>query len=94
MPELPGWNLPFEATEGALHDLTDMTLAGSITVLATVVDVPQLGPQPGLVFRFGGPDGSLLKPILLLLDVAHMNHVATLVEDAVVAAVVGAERAR
>lgn len=94
MADPKGWDLPLEATSGVLHDIGDAVLAGGVVVMATVVDVPELGPHPGLVFRFTGPGGAMVQPVLLLLDQEHLRNASTLVAGAVDMAITAAERAR
>jgi hypothetical protein len=68
----------------------DTMLAGAIVVMATVVDVPNIGPMPGLMFRFTDPAGEFYPPTLLLLDHDRMTRVGELVTAAIETAVRGA----
>jgi hypothetical protein len=56
-------DLPFEkAAPGTEITAPDALIAGGIVIMATVVNVPGVGPMPGLLFRFAKPDGSGFYP--------------------------------
>lgn len=85
-------DLPFESTTGELHD-EHVHYSGGVVVMASVVDVPEVGPKPSLVFRFAQPDGRFYPAIVLVADDDQLANLTELVTMAVEAARRGA-RAR
>lgn len=79
-------DLPFEASTGQLHDAAECIIVGGLVVMATVVDVPEHGPKPGLVFRFMLPTGRLRRPVLLIADDDQIAKLEPLMASAIAAA--------
>jgi hypothetical protein len=82
-------NLPYEPSSGHLTD-NEGDIASGVVVMAAVVNVPEAGPMPALVFRFARPDGSGFYPVTCLVcegeDLAALPSLVT-------AAVAGAIKA-
>lgn len=55
-------DFPLEPTTGQLHD-THVHYSGGVVVMPSVVDVPEVGPKPALVFRFATPEGGFYPPV-------------------------------
>jgi hypothetical protein len=81
-------DVPFEGTVNLELDLSDGIFAGGVILMGAVLDIPDLGPQPALVFRFRLPEGQgFMPPIVLVQDDATTRKFAVLVRDAVDASV-------
>lgn len=81
-----GLDLPFEAGDGGEFDASQALLSGGVVVMATVVDVPEMGKKPGLVFRFATPLGGFHPPILLITDDDQMANLEPLIAAAIATA--------
>lgn len=82
-------DLPFEKVPtGQTVDASDALIASGLVVLAVVVPVPEVGPMPGLMFRFANPDGSgFFPPMILCVDEDQMVKTAAMVSKATAAAI-------
>lgn len=78
-------DLPFEPTTGHLMD-EHVHFSGGLVVMASVVDVPEAGPKPALVFRFADPHGVFYPPTVLVCDDDQMAKLRPLILQAVHAA--------
>jgi hypothetical protein len=79
-------DLPYEpGPPGYLHD-TDARFSGGVVVMASVVDVPEAGPKPALVFRFITPTGGFYPPTVLVCDDDQLAKLRPLILQAVHAA--------
>lgn len=84
-------DLPFqESAPGTGVSLADTVICGGWTVGAFTAPVPD-GPDrvmhlPGLLFRFSRYDGTLVRPLALILTDEQMGKIASLVADAAGAA--------
>ena len=79
-------DLPFEASSGDLHDADDALFSGGVVVMASVVDVPEVGPTPALVFRFATPQGAFYPPFVLVAADDQLAKLRPLVVEAIVTA--------
>lgn len=77
-------DLPFEPTpEADLHDLASALFSGGVVVMASKVDVPEVGTRPALVFRFATPVGGFYPPIVLVQDDDQMAKLRPVIVEAV-----------
>lgn len=76
-------DLPFE--EGPRGPLPDghQHFSGGVVVMAAVINVPEVGPKPALVWRFATPDGDFYTPIVLVMDDDQIAKLAPLIEQSV-----------
>lgn len=81
-------DLPFESQPNTPADVSDGHLAGGLVVIAALVDVPDRGKMPALVYRFAIPDGSgFYPPMTLIVDEDQMAKLAQLTASATAAAI-------
>ena len=86
-------DLPFEpGGEGPMLD-DHVHFSGGVVVSASVVDVPEIGPKPALVFRFATPLGGFYPPVVLVQDDDQMAKLRPLIFQAIKAARDGARKA-
>jgi hypothetical protein len=85
-------DLPYEPTTGELHD-DHVHYSGGVVVMASVVNVPTVGPKPGLVFRFATPTGEFYPPVVLVCDDDQIAKLRPLVNQAIADARRGAQTA-
>jgi hypothetical protein len=79
-------DLPYESgPPGYLHD-EHAHFSGGVVVMASVVDVPDAGPKPALVFRFATPTGGFYPPTVLVCDDDQLAKLRPLILQAVHAA--------
>lgn len=74
--------VPIGAAEPML-DQADALISGAVVVMASVADVPELGPKPALVFRFMNPFGHFYQPLLLVMDDDQMAKLRPLLMAAI-----------
>lgn len=79
-------DLPFEPSSGELQLDADAQFAGGVVVMACVVDVPEVGPSPALVFRFTAPLGGFYPPMVLVCADDQLAKLRPLVAEAIVTA--------
>lgn len=86
-----GLEMPFEAGgEGPMLD-AHVHYSGGVVVAAAVVDVPEAGKKPALVFRFANPaTGEFYTPICLVTDDDQMAKLRPLINEAIATARRGA----
>lgn len=83
--------MPQEPTPGLQGEHVHMS--GGLVVMAAVVDVPQVGKKPALVFRFAIPDGSgFYPPVCLVADDDQIAKLRPLINEAIAAARRGAQQ--
>lgn len=70
-------------TEEPLFDADQALISGGVVVMSSVADVPELGPKPGIVFRFMNPFGKFYQPILLVMDDSQMAKLRPLLMQAI-----------
>ena len=85
-------DLPFEPTTGSLHD-EHVHFSGGVVVMASVMNVPGIGPKPSLVFRFAMPEGGFYPPVVLVQDDDQIAKLRPLIFQAIKAAREAAEKA-
>ena len=83
----PWDNVPFERQDQTPwqpgpHDV----LAGAVIVMSTVTEVPGMGKQPGLVFRFVDGNNEFMPAVLLLMQDEAFERFVPLITSAVAAA--------
>lgn len=77
--------LPYEVIKGGPEPLLDehVHFSGSVVVMASVVDVPDVGPKPALVFRFTDPQGQFYPAFCLVMDDDQMAKLRPLLMKAI-----------
>jgi hypothetical protein len=75
-------DLPLEPTTGELMD-DHVHWSGGVFVMASVVDVPEIGPKPALVFRFATPEGGFYPAIVLVADDDQLAKLRPLIVEAI-----------
>ena len=85
-------DLPFEPTTGQLHD-EHVHFSAGVVVMASVMDVPGIGPKPALVFRFAMPLGGFYPPVVLVQDDDQIAKLRPLIFRAIKAARDAAQKA-
>ena len=85
-------DLPFEPTTGHLHD-QHVHFSGGVVVMASVMNVPGIGPKPSLVFRFAMPEGGFYPPVVLVQDDDQIAKLRPLIFQAIKAAREAAQNA-
>jgi hypothetical protein len=84
-------DLPFEPSPpGDLQD-GHVHFSGGVVVMASFVDVPEVGPKPALVFRFATPTGDFYPPVVLVCDDDQLAKLRPLILHAIHAAREGAK---
>jgi len=84
-------DLPFEVgPPGELLD-DNVHYSGGVVVMASTVDVPDVGVMPALVFRFANPLGGFYPAIVLVTDDDQMAKLRPLLMEAIAAARRGAK---
>lgn len=76
-------DLPFEAGDGGQLADEHVHYSGGVVVMASVVDVPGLGPLPALVFRFATPAGGFYPPFVLITDDDQMAKLRPLIAESI-----------
>lgn len=78
---------PYEPVDRTpLHDAADAIWSGGVVVMGAVIDVPDAGLKPALVFRFVKVDGEFHPPIVLVQDDNQMAKLRPLILAAVATA--------
>ena len=85
-------DLPFEPTTGHLHD-QHVHFSGGVVVMASVMNVPGIGPKPSPVFRFAMPEGGFYPPVVLVQDDDQIAKLRPLIFQAIKAAREAAQNA-
>lgn len=75
-------DLPLEPTTGQLYD-DHVHWSGGVVVMASTVDVPEVGVKPAVVFRFTTPDGTFYPPVVLVTDDDQMAKLRPLLVEAI-----------
>ena len=75
-------DLPLEPTSGQLHD-EHVHYSGGVVVMPSVVDVPDIGPKPALVFRFALPTGGFYPAVVLVTDDDQMAKLRPLLVESI-----------
>lgn len=85
-------DLPFE-TQSETPGLQGehVHYSGGVVVMAAVVDVPDAGKKPALVFRFARPDGVFMPAICLVADDEQIAKLRPLINGAIAEARRGAQ---
>lgn len=83
-------DLPYEGQDPTWLDLDAAMLSGGVVVMGAVVPVPDVGPKPGIVFRFARPDGEFWPPVVLIVDPRQAQKLTPLVRAAVETAILAA----
>lgn len=72
MSDINGLNLPYEDVPevfeamGSEVGLEDAIVTGGVVIKATVIEIPEIGWRPALVYQFYTGDGKPLKPIVFV----------------------------
>ena len=86
-------DLPYEpGGEGPMFD-DHVHFSGGVVVSAAVIDVPEIGPKPALVFRFAMPEGGFYPPVVLVQDDDQIANLRPLIFQSIKAAREAARRA-
>lgn len=85
-------DLPLEPTTGELMD-DHVHYSGGVVVMPSVVDVPEVGPKPALVFRFATPEGGFYPPVCLVQDDDQLAKLRPLIVESIQMARRGAKTA-
>lgn len=75
-------DLPLEPTIGELLD-ADAQYSGGVVVMPSIVDVPEVGVKPALVFRFATPLGGFYPAIVLVADDDQMAKLRPLIVEGI-----------
>lgn len=78
-------DLPYEPSTGHLLD-DHVHFSGAVVVMASTVNVPEIGHKPALVFRFTTPVGDFYTPVVLVMDDDQMAKLRPLLMQAIHAA--------
>lgn len=77
-------DLPFEESpSGQMPDIAEALFSGGLVVMALAVDVPAVGKNPALAFRFATPTGGFYQPIVLVTDDDQLAKLQPLIIEAV-----------
>lgn len=77
-------DLPYESNPGPVPMSDEIVhYSGGVVVMASVVDVPDVGPRPALVFRFSNPIGQFYEPIVLVCDDDQIAKLRPLINSAI-----------
>jgi hypothetical protein len=80
-------DLPFERIKGGAPLLDQhVHFSGAVVVMASTVDVPEVGHKPALVFRFVDPAGSFYPAFVLVMDDDQMAKLRPLLMESIHAA--------
>lgn len=85
-------DLPLEPSSGELQD-AHVHYSGGVVVMPSVVDVPDVGKKPALVFRFATPEGEFYPAIVLVQDDDQMAKLRPLINESIAMARRGAQGA-
>ena len=87
-------DLPFEADPIGMQVPDEHAhFSGGVVVIAAVIDVPDVGPKPSLVFRFAMPEGGFYPPVVLVQDDDQIAKLRPLIFQAIKAAREAAQKA-
>jgi hypothetical protein len=75
-------DLPLEPTSGELLD-HHVHYSGGVVVMPSVVNVPDIGPKPAIVFRFAIPTGDFYPPVVLVLSDEQMAKLRPLIVESI-----------